>query len=141
MNKLDVKVKNLGSFKGGTIKVRPLTVLTGENGTGKSFLTKTLYSTFNIINKNLLYTEVADSIPMGRAIVGIFDNSLTRKGQGDKQHIQLLKSTFNELHSILIKIKDYPIDVYLKASFVETHTQVKNFNKFIKYLAKLEKKL
>jgi hypothetical protein len=31
MNKLDIKVKNLGRFKGGTVKVRPLTVLTGLN--------------------------------------------------------------------------------------------------------------
>ncbi|VVH66581.1 hypothetical protein BSPLISOX_2900, partial [uncultured Gammaproteobacteria bacterium] len=27
MNILDIKVKNLGRFKGGTVKVRPLTVL------------------------------------------------------------------------------------------------------------------
>jgi predicted ATPase len=62
MNILDIKVKNLGRFKGGTVKVRPLTVLTGENGTGKSFFTKTLYSVFSIVNKNLLYINATDNI-------------------------------------------------------------------------------
>lgn len=47
---IDIKVENLGRFKGGTVKVRPLTVLTGENGTGKSFFTKTLYSVFSIVS-------------------------------------------------------------------------------------------
>jgi predicted ATPase len=47
MNILDIKVKNLGRFKGGAVKVRPLTVLTGENGTGKSFFTKRFVSPLN----------------------------------------------------------------------------------------------
>jgi len=41
---LDVSIKNLGKLESGTIKIRPITLLTGPNGTGKSFFTKYLYS-------------------------------------------------------------------------------------------------
>jgi hypothetical protein len=83
--KISAKVKNLGRFKGGTVKVRPLTVLTGENGTGKSFFTKTLYSVFSIVNKNLLYIDATDNIQVSGAIIDDFDQSLTRKGEEDKK--------------------------------------------------------
>ena len=140
MNKLDIEVKNLGRFKDGTIKVRPLTVLTGENGTGKSFFTKTLYSIFSIVNKNLLYIETIDDIRMSSFGIGIFDKSLTRKGKEDERHIKLLKSTLDELHSVLMDMKDYPVNVYIQTCSIATNIQVENFHKFIKYLKKLETK-
>lgn len=140
MNKLDIKVENLGRFKGGTIKVRPLTVLTGENGTGKSFFTKTLYSVFSIINKNLLYIEAIDNIQKSTCHIDVFDYFLTRKGKVDRNHIQLLEATLNELHSLLMNRKDYPIDVYIQTCSVATNTQVKKFHQFKKHLNKLETK-
>jgi predicted ATP-binding protein involved in virulence len=60
--KLDVKVTNLGKFEQGTIKVRPVTVLTGPNGTGKSFFTKTLYSLLNVVNRNAYHINLRDRI-------------------------------------------------------------------------------
>lgn len=36
--KLNVTVKNLGRIKEAEFKIRPMTVITGTNGTGKSFL-------------------------------------------------------------------------------------------------------
>lgn len=140
MNLLDIKVKNLGKLKDGTVKVRPLTVLTGENGTGKSFFTKTLYSVFNIVNKNLLYIEATNNIRMSSLGIDFFDKSLTRKGKEDKKNIQLLKLTLNELQSLLMDMKDYSIGAYIQTRSTTTDTQIKNFNRFIEYLTKLEKK-
>jgi CO dehydrogenase nickel-insertion accessory protein CooC1 len=82
-------------------------VLTGENGTGKSFFTKTLYSIFSIVNKNLLYIETIDDIRMSSFGIGIFDKSLTRKGKEDERHIKLLKSTLDELHSVLMDMSQH----------------------------------
>ncbi|CAC9601783.1 hypothetical protein [uncultured Gammaproteobacteria bacterium] len=140
MNKLDIEVKNLGKFKGGTIKVRPLTVLTGENGTGKSFFTKTLYSVFSIVNKNLLYIEAVGNIQVSNVGVDMLESSLTHKGKEDKKHIQSLRSDLNELHTLLIDMKDYPIDAYIQTCSVATNTQIKSIHKFTEYLEELEKK-
>lgn len=40
----EVKVQNLGKISDSTIFVKPLTIITGSNASGKSFFTKTLYS-------------------------------------------------------------------------------------------------
>jgi predicted ATPase len=45
---------------------------TGENGTGKSFFTKTLYSVFSIVNKNLLYIDATNNIQVSGAIIDAF---------------------------------------------------------------------
>jgi hypothetical protein len=46
------------------------------------------------------------------AIIDAFDQSLTRKGEEDKKNIQLLKAALNEIHSLLMDRKDYPIGAY-----------------------------
>lgn len=46
---LRFKVKGLGKIEDAEININPLTVITGPNGTGKSFFTKTLYSIFRMI--------------------------------------------------------------------------------------------
>ena len=60
--KVDVKVKNLGRLKEAEFQIRPMTVITGQNGTGKSFFTKSLYSIFNVINKNVYHESVNQTI-------------------------------------------------------------------------------
>ena len=49
--KFTLKIENLGPLKTGRIDIRPLTVLAGPNGTGKSFVTRSLYSVLNVVNK------------------------------------------------------------------------------------------
>ncbi|MFH4538482.1 AAA family ATPase [Vibrio alginolyticus] len=49
---LQFNVKALGKIKNASINVSPLTVITGPNGTGKSFFTKTLYSIFRMIEES-----------------------------------------------------------------------------------------
>ncbi|MGF1851637.1 ATP-binding protein [Vibrio satsumensis] len=46
---LQFSVKNLGKIKDANINVSPLTIVTGQNATGKSFFTKALYSIFRMI--------------------------------------------------------------------------------------------
>jgi predicted ATPase len=140
MNKLDIEVKNLGKFKGGTIKVRPLTVLTGENGTGKSFFTKTLYSVFSIVNKNLLYIEAVGNIQASNLGVNALENFLTHKDKEGKKHIQSVRSNLKELHALLMDMKDYSIGTYIQTCSVATNTQIKSIHKFTEYLEQLEKK-
>jgi hypothetical protein len=51
-----------------------------------------------------------------------------------------VQAALNELHSLLMDRKDYPIGAYIHACSTTTNTQIENFNKFIGYLDKLEKK-
>ncbi len=63
---LDVSVQNLGQIREATFNIRPMTVITGPNGTGKSFFTKTLYSILNVINKNVYHEKVNQTIREAR---------------------------------------------------------------------------
>ncbi|MDC9728772.1 MAG: AAA family ATPase [Methyloprofundus sp.] len=48
----DISIKNIGKISQADLKIRPFTVIAGKNSSGKSFVTKSLYSLFNAINKD-----------------------------------------------------------------------------------------
>ncbi|CAC9616997.1 hypothetical protein [uncultured Gammaproteobacteria bacterium] len=140
MNKLDIEVKNLGKFKGGTIKVRPLTVLTGENGTGKSFFTKTLYSIFNTLNSNVLHRDIVANIEAIELNSHIFDLSIRRISQYDKEQISSLRDNLITLTSSLDKFKNEVSTVYF-LNAMGLYEKTDGFlKKFEIYLTGVEKK-
>ena len=49
----EVKIQNLGKIRDAKIPIAPLTIITGANGSGKSFFTKSLYSILSTLNKNV----------------------------------------------------------------------------------------
>ncbi|MHA6606150.1 AAA family ATPase [Photobacterium damselae] len=72
---LEFKVVNLGKIKEATFKVNKFTVITGQNGTGKSFFSKSLYSIFSVIEnhsvKKFLHENLEEfkRISLGQKII------------------------------------------------------------------------
>lgn len=69
MMNYDIHIENLGAIEKADIAITPLTILAGENGTGKSFVTKFLYSILNVTildvfsnELNLLYLDINNNI-------------------------------------------------------------------------------
>ena len=54
----DVEINNIGKLKDAKVSVRPLTILAGPNSTGKSFVSKILYSTLYSLNTNHYFEEL-----------------------------------------------------------------------------------
>ena len=52
-----VRIQNLGKLADATVRVGPLTVLAGVNGTGKSFFSKFLYSVLDAMGRGNLVTQ------------------------------------------------------------------------------------
>lgn len=52
---LDIEIKNLGKIKQANFKINKFTILAGANSSGKSFITKALYSFFSTINKDFFF--------------------------------------------------------------------------------------
>lgn len=46
----EIHIENLGAIKEADFVITPLTIIAGENGTGKSFVTKFLYSILSAVN-------------------------------------------------------------------------------------------
>jgi len=47
-----VNIRNIGKLSDKTVQIRDFTVFAGTNNTGKSFVSKLLYSLFNVMNAN-----------------------------------------------------------------------------------------
>lgn len=45
-------IRNIGTIDSATIMIKPLTIIAGENSSGKTFVTKSLYTILNSIYKN-----------------------------------------------------------------------------------------
>ena len=71
--KFNVEVKNLGPLKQGSFNVRPITVLTGPNGTGKSFFSKALYSVLSVFNRNTYEIEIRHLLEKLQQILGYLE--------------------------------------------------------------------
>jgi AAA15 family ATPase/GTPase len=56
--KLDIQIKNFGKIKDAKLKLRPFTVIAGPNSSGKSFVTKALYSFFNTFSKDQIALSI-----------------------------------------------------------------------------------
>ncbi len=138
--KLDIKVENLGKLKKGTVKIRPFTVLTGENGTGKSFFTKTLYSIFSVLNKNVLHIEIISLIKKIEHDLNIFILSIQRKSATDELKVNGLLASLNSLKDNLNQFKDESIGTYI-IKLPELYAAIKPYvNKFEKHLNKVKSK-
>lgn len=68
-----VNIKNLGKLADATIRIGGLTVFAGPNNTGKSFVSKALYSVFGAMNENHLAAAVYRRLaPLSKAVGGNF---------------------------------------------------------------------
>lgn len=56
---LTLTMKNIGLIEDANIKLSPFTVIAGKNASGKSFITKSIYSVFSTLNKDasLIFLE------------------------------------------------------------------------------------
>jgi predicted ATPase len=60
--KFNIRIKNFGKISNASIKIRPFTVIAGPNSSGKSFVTKALYSFFSTINTDHVTIETLNRI-------------------------------------------------------------------------------
>lgn len=95
--KIDICVKNLGKIKQANFNIRPITVLTGQNGTGKSFFTKTFYSVLNVVNKSAYHIWVSNSIHQVNMLLDVFVTKISYPAQRD---FQLKHDILNHLSTL-----------------------------------------
>lgn len=58
----NIRIENLGAISEADIIIKPLTILAGENGTGKSFVTKFLYSVLKTMNVDIYTKYIVSNI-------------------------------------------------------------------------------
>lgn len=110
--KIDISVTNLGKIQESKIKIRPITLLTGPNGTGKSFLTKSLYSILNIVNTNTYHEVLVKDLLRCQIYLLTFISQLSYAGATDKERVKYLDSRLDNLVRELESATELPLGEY-----------------------------
>lgn len=95
--RFDISIKNLGKISDAEIKIRPFTVIAGKNSSGKSFVTKSLYSIFNTINKDYISIKAYESIETLRFISEDLSTNTPRISQKESKLIGTLSANIDTL--------------------------------------------
>lgn len=99
--RIDVNISNLGKITKAKIGIRPITLLTGPNGTGKSFFTKSLYSILNVINKDVYLISITRQISLIKIHISSFLASLSYAGEADYIYFKNLRTGLDNLQAKL----------------------------------------
>ena len=116
----DIYIENLGAIRRSNINITPLTILAGENGTGKSFVTKFLYSVLSVINVDTYSNhtlEIANNLSSTLAQINDF---LVESSEDDELGIQIdfeediifLKDFHKSIQNLANSIKLIETDYY-----------------------------
>lgn len=138
--KIDLTIKNLGRLEKGNISIRPLTILTGENGSGKSFFTKSLYSIFSVINKNLLHTQLLEDIKVIEFLLRVYLEQITFLSEEDKISIGKSLQRILELKEELVQASKEDISFYLTYIKSISANMTYIHNEFKIYIESVKKK-
>jgi predicted ATPase len=88
MNNIDVTIENFGKIQHAQFQVKPFTVIAGKNASGKSFITRALYSVFNTLNKDHFAIEIDEHIFQLQQIIGSIALVYDEPDGSVKEHIQ-----------------------------------------------------
>ncbi len=86
-------IENFGNIKKASIEIKPLTIIAGENGTGKSFTTKSLYCLLDALNKDYLMEYIQVNLAKIQRNIIFFESEFTKKSQKDMDFIEDLKTS------------------------------------------------
>jgi len=80
----------LGKITHADITVKPLTVIAGENGCGKSFVTKSLYSVLGALNEDHVARVIASALNFVMVMTGPLKAALRNPSAVDRKFIDTL---------------------------------------------------
>jgi predicted ATPase len=138
--KIDINVTNLGKIKDASFKIRPITLLTGPNGTGKSFFTKTLYSILNVININAYHLSLTKSIADSKLQLDSFKSTLNYPGAHDYKCLHNMISSLDTLQTLLNQATEIELNEYLNYSKSKGNLIDELLSSFDSYLVSLSEK-
>ena len=105
-----VKIKNIGKLADAEIHIGDFTVFAGPNNTGKSFVSKLLYSLFNAMNANHAETHLDNLLAPVKRDLFLFMTKMNYRMRSDKATRSWLSSLENEIEKLEMLVKETSID-------------------------------
>ena len=140
----NLTIENLGNISKAEINVKPFTLIAGENSSGKSFATKSLYSILDTLNKDYVTWEFLSYFRKIQRSLNIFEEKLKTKATIDTKFINQFHSEYEpflltiveEYQSSDIQVqesisKEFELNILSILGEIELyHQQRKNLQKF-----------
>jgi len=99
----NLNIENLGNIRKANFEIKPLTIIAGENGSGKSFATKSIYTILDTLNKDYITREFISYFSLLTREFDFFDEKLTPKAAVD---INFIKNFYENYSVQLQKMLD-----------------------------------
>ncbi|MBB1411160.1 AAA family ATPase [Pseudoalteromonas sp. SG44-17] len=142
--KLNVGIKNFGKIKSAHIKIAPFTVIGGANASGKSFVSRALYSFFSTINKDhVTNTSILSLQQIRKLLISAPHTASNPSNKVMEMHRKLLilikevedtivkevgSCTFTEQKSRLIILED--LVAFFDQSLSDLRSEISNIKKY-----------
>lgn len=115
--RFNFEVKNLGKVQHAQLKLAPFTVIAGANSSGKSFVSRALYSFFSTINKDHITTDALSITNRVKSLLRSAYNSTASPSYAVMDLYESLSSHFDELEAVII-------DNLGDCTYLEQHTRI-----------------
>lgn len=132
--KFKVEVKNFGKIKDARIQLAPFTVISGANSSGKSFLSKALYTFFSTINKDYVTLEA-------KRLFGSTNNLLRFGYYSAKDPSSKIIDIFEDIELMLRQLDEAINSNFQGSTFLEQHANHLNIVGKIEIIEDLVQKL
>ncbi len=127
MKNIDVTIENFGKIQHAQFQVKPFTVIAGKNASGKSFITRALYSIFNTLNKDHLSIELEETLSR----LGWYFEKRSITGDLTEED----KRRFLDSRSVLADLEKRVSFVLEQVTLAEKFTQICALNEEIEQLS------
>ncbi|MBN5273466.1 AAA family ATPase [Serratia marcescens] len=99
--KFNIDIKNFGKIKDAKINIRPFTIIAGPNSSGKSFVTKALYSFFNTINNDHVTSLAFTNITNIKTLAIGMSRSLSRPSVVENEYMSMLLFSIERVEKVI----------------------------------------
>lgn len=145
--KFDFEIKNLGKVKHAKMKLAPFTIIAGANSSGKSFVSRALYSFFSTINKDHITADALSKVTRARSLLKTANSSTNSPSSIVKEYLSELsellvnlseeinsqfgENTYIEQFSRSVIIEETILDI--ESAFEELLTNTANKKKYFRF--------
>lgn len=130
---LEVDIHGLGILDNIKLNIKPLTVIAGENSTGKSFATKSIYCVLDALNKNHTANALQENAEKFIRVLTHYERSISiRPAVADEEFISSLRISFNDIMEQLVAF-------FIELNIAEQEAQKEKIKEELGELKRLDK--
>jgi len=107
-------LKNIGNIEHSTVTIKPLTIIAGENSSGKTFVTKSLYTILNSIYKDHFSDQLIQKTQLLNQYYLDFFEELTKPAKIDVTFNDFYLEKIENIKIIIAKLSNAPFEEQAK---------------------------